>query len=79
MDTTLLKNMKGDFIVADKLAFSISVSAGTGEWLDAFAARMGTTRNSAINFILRMGIDAYEEATSRINTTMKEGANENGY
>lgn len=64
--------------MADKLAFSISVSSGTGEWLDAFAARMGTTRNSAINFILRLGIDAYEEATSRINTAMKEDGQENG-
>ena len=63
--------------MADKLAFSISVSSGTGEWLDTFAARMGTTRNSAINFILRMGIDAYEEATSRINPAMKEEAQEN--
>lgn len=63
--------------MADKLAFSISVSSWTGEWLDAFAARMGTTRNSAINFILRMGIDAYEEATSGINPAMKEEAQEN--
>ena len=65
--------------MVEKLAFSITVSPATGAWLDEFSARMGTTRNSAINFILRMGIDAYEEATSRISTTMKEGANENGY
>ena len=71
-----MKNMKGDFIVADKLAFSISVSSGTGEWLDAFAARMGTTRNSAINFILRLGIDAYEEATSRINSVKEAQEND---
>lgn len=63
--------------MAEKLAFSITVSPATGAWLDEFSARMGTTRNSAINFILRMGIDAYEEATSRINTTMKEGVQEN--
>lgn len=65
--------------MAEKLAFSITVSPAIGAWLDEFSARMGTTRNSAINFIIRMGIDAYEEATSRISTTMKEGANENGY
>ena len=62
--------------MADKLAFSISVSSGTGEWLDAFAARMGTTRNSAINFILRLGIDAYEEATSRINSVKEAQEND---
>ena len=61
--------------MAEKLAFSITVSPATGAWLDEFSARMGTPRNSAINFILRMGIDAYEEATSRINSV--KGAQEN--
>ena len=65
--------------MAEKLAFSITVSPATGAWLDEFSARMGTTRNSAINFILRMGIDAYEEATSRINTTTKEEMKEVKY
>lgn len=61
--------------MAEKLAFSITVSPATGEWLDKFSARMGTTRNSAINFILRMGIDAYEEAMNRINTAVIEDNN----
>ena len=67
--------------MAEKLAFSITVSPATGEWLDEFSTRMGTTRNSAINFILRMGIDAYEEATSKINPAMKgiKEVNKDGY
>ena len=59
--------------MAEKLAFSITISPETGAWLDAFSIRMGTTRNSAINFFLRMGIDAYEDAMKRIDTAMKEG------
>lgn len=54
----------------DRLSFSISIPARTGEWLTQFAQDMGTTRNSAINFILILGIRAFEDSTKRTITTV---------
>ena len=56
----------------DRLSFSISIPARTGEWLSQFAQDMGTTRNSAINFILILGIRAFEDSTKRTITTDPE-------
>ncbi len=52
----------------DRLSFSISIPARTGEWLNQFAQDMGTTRNSAINFIIILGIRAFEDSTKRTLT-----------
>lgn len=49
----------------DRLSFSISIPTRTGEWLNQFAQDMGTTRNSAINFIIILGIRAFEDSTRR--------------